>query len=361
MIKPNKQIYRLNPYVPGMPIDELARKYGFDPNSIIKLASNENSLGHSRNVASAIKAEINNINRYPDQQSLLRVIADHHKVGKDNLVLGNGSNDIIDLVARTYLNEKDESISSQYGFIIYQLVSTIASATNIVVPAKDYGHDLAAMKAAINDKTKVIWIANPNNPTGTFIPYSEITEFLEGVPSHIIVVLDEAYYEYLDDKLQIQSSELLNKYQNLIILRTFSKIYGIAGLRIGYCLASVEISNFLNAVRHPFNINSLALVAAEAALDDQEHVTRCREHNLRARHQLESGLKAMNISLMPSYANFVTAKFENTDKVYLNLLQKGIITRQLKEYGLDNHLRISIGTEQEVNSILTTLDNILTS
>ena len=349
----------LQPYKPGMPIEALARQFSLQPADIIKLASNENPYGMSPKAAEAVRLALAGAHRYPDAYELRAALAKFYGLGQENVVLGNGSNDVLDLVARVFLAKDSESISSEHAFIVYRLVTQVTGAANVIIPAKDFGHDLAAMRAAITDKTKVVWIANPNNPTGTLIPNNEILDFLEPVPKEVVVVLDQAYYEYLNEDDHMDASDWLAKYPNLVITRTFSKAYGLAGLRIGYALASPEIADLLNRVRQPFNVSHVSLAAAVAALADQEFVHDSAERNRQGLAQLIKGFDDLNLPYIPAHGNFVTIQVGNLPEVQQQLLKQGVIVRPVGEYGLPEHLRISVGTKQENERFLDTLQTII--
>lgn len=358
-IPAQQYICDLTPYQPGLPIDQLARERSLDPATITKLASNENPLGMSPRAKAALESALAGAHRYPEQYVLTQALANRHTINLDMVVLGNGSNDVLDLIARTFLHEGDEAISSQYAFAIYQIATQSCGATNIVVPAKDFGHDLKAMLAAITPKTRVIWIADPNNPTGTFVPYTSVKAFLDRLPKHVVVVLDEAYYEYLAPEEQTNSVKWLADYPNLIITRTFSKIYGLAGLRIGYGIMSAEIANLLNRVRQPFNVNVLALAAATAALDDTEFVAKSKQLNDQGRKQLQASLAGLGVECLPAYGNFITFRVQNAAKVNELLLNQGVIVRPLGGYGMPDWLRATVGTTEENAHFLQILTTVL--
>jgi histidinol-phosphate aminotransferase len=353
MPQPRKHISGLTAYQPGLPIEYVARQYGLDPNNISKLASNENPLGPSPKAVQAMAAVA--VHRYPEQYALIQALADHTGVNPIGIVLGNGSNDVLDLIARAYLGKDDEAISSQYTFIAYQIATQAASARNVIVPALDYKHDLAALLRAITPATKVIWIANPNNPTGTFIPYDDLKQFLAKVCRDIVVVLDEAYYEYLSPKERIDTTFWLAEYSNLILVRTFSKIYGLAGMRVGYGLTTPEIADTLNRVRQPFNSNNLALAGAAAALGDQKFVAQSYESNAAGRTALIRALQREGIHCLPAHGNFVTILVPNAKDTYKALLQQGVIVRPLIPYNMPQWLRVTVGTPRENKHFLQAL------
>lgn len=348
----------LRAYIPGKPIDELQRQYGV--RDVIKLASNENPLGPSNAVLDAIAQASKEITRYPDGNgfNLKRALAEKYQLAAEQITLGNGSNDVLELVARAFATTNDEVIYSEHAFAVYPIVTKAIGATAVVTPAKHYGHDLQAMLKAISPRTKIIFIANPNNPTGTWIEPEVIQTFLEKVPEKVIVVLDEAYIEYLENSINTVS--WLQDFHNLVITRTFSKAYGLAGLRVGYALSHPEVADLLNRVRQPFNVNTLAQVAAIAALDDENHLQQSRKLNTAGMEQLINGFEKMGLSYIPSKGNFITVNVHsNTVEVNEELLQEGIIVRPVANYGLPQYLRVSIGLEAENQRLLTALSRIL--
>lgn len=358
-MKPQSYVCDLAPYQPGLPVELVAREYGLPAEAIIKLASNENPLGTSPSAVAAIEEAAMQAHRYPEQYQLIQALAAHHKLSDAQFVLGNGSNDILDLIARVYLGQGDEAISSQYGFAIYQSATQSTGAKNVVAPARKYGHDLQAMRAAVTSRTKVIWIANPNNPTGTFIPYEDIQSFVESVPPSVAIVLDEAYYEYLKLGDQEDTTQWLCDYPNVILVRTFSKIYGLAGLRIGYAMASPQVAELLNRLRQPFNGNNLALAAATAALQDQAFVQKSYTANIRGRDWLLAGLENMGLECLPAYGNFITFKVADASQVNQMLLRQGVIVRPLASYGMSDYLRVTVGLLKENERFLHALSGIL--
>ena len=337
----------ISPYLPGKPITQLAREMGLPVESIVKLASNENPLGMSPKAKVAMEKAIASLERYPDDYDLKNALSNHCRLGMERIVLGNGSNDVLDLIARVFLSSGRSAIFSQHAFAVYPLASLSAGAELIAVPAKEFGHDLTAMRAAIRPDTRLIWIANPNNPTGTFIPYAQLKAFMQAVPADIVVVLDEAYNEYIPPVERIDTADWLGEFPNLVITRTFSKIYGLAGLRIGYALASAEIADLMNRVRQPFNCNNLALAAATAALDDHEFVARSYALNRAGMEQILSGLKRFGFSHIPSHGNFLAFKVGDAAAINLKLLKQGVIVRTVGGYGMPEWLRVTIGTEAE--------------
>ncbi|HXJ08960.1 MAG TPA: histidinol-phosphate transaminase, partial [Burkholderiales bacterium] len=298
------------PYQPGKPISELARELGLKEEGIIKLASNENPRGIGPRTRAAIEASIADIARYPDGNGfeLKQALARRYSVDSGAIVLGNGSNDVLELVALAFLGPGRAGVYSQHAFAVYPLATQARGARSIVVPAKAYAHDLEAMAKAIDDETYVAWLANPNNPTGTFVRAEGIEAFLRRVPERVLVVLDEAYNEYLPHDLKADSARWLKRHPNLVITRTFSKAYGLAGLRVGYALAHPSVADIMNRVRQPFNVNSIALAAASAALDDMEFVARSYAENLQGLRQLEEGARRLGLDFIPSFGNFITVR-----------------------------------------------------
>ncbi|MEW5782867.1 MAG: histidinol-phosphate transaminase [Pseudomonadota bacterium] len=352
-------VRKISPYVPGKPITELAREMGLAVDKIVKLASNENPLGMSPKARAAVEKALSGCERYPDQYELIAALAERLGVGQDQIVLGNGSNDVLDLAARVFLAPGRSAVFSQHAFAVYPLATLSTGAECIVAPAKHYGHDLAAMKAAIRLDTRVVWIANPNNPTGNFLPYAEVREFITHVPADVAVVLDEAYNEYLPPAERVDTVGWLKDFPNLIITRTFSKIYGLAGLRVGFAVAAAEVADLMNRVRQPFNVNNLAIAAACAALDDHLFVAESYQLNRRGMEQVVAGLKRLGLEHIPSHGNFVTFAVPDGTAVNRRLLQQGVIVRPIGGYGLPNHLRVTIGLESENLRFLEALEKSL--
>ncbi|EXI82470.1 MAG: Histidinol-phosphate aminotransferase 2 [Candidatus Accumulibacter appositus] len=352
-------IRSISPYQPGKPITQLARDLGLAVEKIVKLASNENPLGMSPKARAAVVEAIAGLSRYPDDFALKQALAERTGLGRERIVLGNGSNDVLDLVARVFLAPGRSAIFAQYAFAVYPLATISAGAEPIAVAASNYGHDLDAMHSAIRPDTRLIWIANPNNPTGTFLPYARLKAFLQAVPAEVVVVLDEAYNEYLSPADRVDTSAWLGEHANLVITRTFSKIYGMAGLRIGYALGSAEIADLMNRVRQPFNCNNLALAAAQAALDDHEFVARSYTLNRAGMEQLVAGLKRLACRHIPSHGNFVSFCAANAAAVNQKLLQNGVIVRPIAAYGMTDWLRVTIGTESENSRFLDALERSL--
>lgn len=349
-------IRAISPYQPGKPITELAREMNLPVDSIVKLASNENPLGMSPKARKAVADAMNGVERYPDQFELISALAEHCGVGRGQVVLGNGSNDVLDLIARVFLAPGRSAVFAQHAFAVYPLATLSTGAELIATPARDFGHDLDAMRAAIRPDTRIVWIANPNNPTGNFLPYPEIRAFMESVPRDVLVVLDEAYNEYLAPAHRQDTAAWIKDFPNLIITRTFSKIYGLAGLRVGYALASEEVADLINRVRQPFNANNLALAAAAAALDDHPFVEDSYELNRRGMEQMVDGLQGLGYEFIPSFGNFVTFRAGDAAAVNQNLLRQGVIVRPIGGYGLPEWLRVTIGTEPENIRFLDALE-----
>jgi histidinol-phosphate aminotransferase len=349
------------PYQPGKPISELAREMGLEEAGIIKLASNENPLGVSPLAQRAIQSVLADLARYPDGNGfeLKRALARRYRVEQERIVLGNGSNDVLELSARAFLTPGLEAIYSQHAFAVYPLVVQAIGAKGIEVPAKNFGHDLAAMRRAITPETRVVFIANPNNPTGTMVSAAELEAFLSGLPKGIVVVLDEAYNEYLPDELKADSFGWLRRFPNLIVTRTFSKVYGLAGLRVGCAFADPGVADLMNRVRQPFNVNSLSLAAAAAALGDHEFVRRSFELNRSGMKQITDGLKKLGIDFIPSFGNFVSFRVGEAAAVFQRLLKMGVIVRPIASYGMPQHLRVTIGLESENARFLAALKQAL--
>lgn len=348
----------LQPYQPGKPIEELERELGIT--NIIKLASNENPLGPSPAVLEAVRGALKNITRYPDGYELTAKLAQHLGVSPKQVTLGNGSNQVLNVIAQAFLSLDNNAIVSAHAFVVYPIAVKMLGATLKTVPARNWGHDLAAMADAIDSRTRMIFIANPNNPTGTWNTGKELRAFLQRVPANVIVVLDEAYTEYVTDPAYESGLALLEQYPNLVVTRTFSKAYGLAGLRVGYSVSCEQVAGLLNRVREPFNVNSLALVAAQAALDDRGYLQKSRELNSAGMKQLEQGFRNLGLSFIPSIGNFIAVEFsQDTAWIYQQLLHQGVIVRPIGVYGMPNHLRISIGLPEENARCLNALKAVL--
>ncbi|NOS73382.1 MAG: histidinol-phosphate transaminase [Methyloglobulus sp.] len=353
-------VRQLVPYIAGKPIEELERELGLT--NIIKLASNENPLGPGKKALAAIQAALPKLTLYPDGNgfNLKAALAKKYALNVDQITLGNGSNELLELVARAFLAPGLEAMFSQHAFAVYPIVTQAVGANAVIVPALHFGNDLEAMAARISDLTRVIFIANPNNPTGTLLSQADLEQFISALPKHCLCVLDEAYFEFVGDKEGINSLDWLKQNPNLIITRTFSKAYGLAGLRIGYGLSSPEIADILNRVRQPFNNNALALVAAEAALEDTDYLQQTIAVNSQGMSELTAGFKSLGLEWIPSAGNFVSVDLKRPGQsVYEALLRKGVIVRPVANYGLPNHLRISIGTPAENQFFLKALAETL--
>ena len=356
----NEGVKSLSPYQAGKPIEELERELGIT--NIIKLASNENPFGFPESAKQAIINQLNDLTRYPDANGfeLKAAVSKKFGVAPNQVTLGNGSNDLLELFAHTFAGEKDEIIYSQYAFIVYPLVTKAINAVAREIPAKNWGHDLDGFLAAINEKTKLIFIANPNNPTGNFLTEAEVDRFLAKVPENVIVVLDEAYTEFTAENERLNSFGLLQKYPNLIISRSLSKAYGLAGLRIGYAVSNPEIADLLNRVRQPFNCNSLALASAVAVMNDDEFVKKVAENNRLEMARYEAFCQAQGLEFIPSKGNFITIDFKQpAAPIYEALLREGVIVRPIAGYGMPNHLRISIGLPEENDRFFKALIKVL--
>jgi len=355
------------PYQPGKPISELAREMGLDEARITKLASNENPLGISPRARAAIGAALPELARYPDGFDLTKALSRKLGVAMNGIVLGNGSNDVLEMIAGASLAPGRSAVYSQHAFAVYPLATQARGAKGIVVPAKNYGHDLPAMLKAIEPETRVVFIANPNNPTGTLLAGGELEAFLEAAPTDVVVVIDEAYNEYLPAAARYDSLQWLARYRNVVITRTFSKAYGLAGLRVGYALCDPSIADLLNRVRQPFNVNNLALVAAIAALDDAPFLRQSHELNLAGMAQLTAGFERLRLAWIPSFANFVTVEIpraggaNQAGAVYQKLLRAGVIVRPVAGYALPDHLRVTVGLPEENERFLAALAGALES
>ncbi|MFY9179824.1 MAG: histidinol-phosphate transaminase [Venatoribacter sp.] len=357
-------VQSLHPYQPGKPISELAREFGLNETDIVKLASNENPLGPSPKALQAIEKALAELTLYPDGAgfALKKALSDKFGLAQNQITLGNGSSDILDFIVRVFVNDGDNVVTSQHAFAVYGIVSSIVGAQCIAAPAKNYGHDLDAMLAAINERTKVVFVTNPNNPTGTWVNKQELTAFLDKVPAHILVLLDEAYFEFVQEPDYPNGLDLLPNYPNLVVARTFSKAYGLASLRVGYGVSSPEIADLFNRVRPPFNVNSLALVAAEAALKDDQYVQNSITTNTQGMRQLEQGFNDLGLSYIPSVANFVAFKMPagvNAAEVFQKLLAQGVIVRPVAGYEMPEYLRVSVGTSAENSTFLAALKTAL--
>lgn len=356
----NVGVQGLMPYQPGKPVDELERELGIS--NIIKLASNENPLGLSEEAQKAVAKVVTEGSRYPDGGGvkLKEKLAARLAVKTSQITLGNGSNDLLDLLARVFANSETEVIYSQYSFAVYALATQAVGAKAVVVPAKEWGHDLTAMADAVTSKTSLIFLANPNNPTGTWFAKADLQAFMDKVPASVVVVLDEAYIEYSTEADFPDGVALLNQYPNLVVTRTFSKAYGLASMRVGYSLSNSTIADLLNRIRQPFNVNSFALAAAEAVLDDADYLTRSLEVNNSGLAQLKAGLVEQGYDVIPSAGNFVTFSLgQDAMSIYQKLLHEGVIVRPVANYQMPQHLRVSVGLKEENARFLLALEKVI--
>lgn len=356
----------LHPYQPGKPISELEREYGVS--NTIKLASNENPLGPSPKAVAAVKAALDEMHLYPDGGgfALKQKLSERLEVDPAWITLGNGSNDVLDLICRTFLTPVDEAVYSDYAFAVYPIGVKAVNAVARVAPAypadheQPLGHDLDAMASRVNERTRLVFIANPNNPTGTWVTEAPLRSFVENLPASTIVVVDEAYFEYVDRPGYPSTLPWVAEFPNLVVSRTFSKIYGLAGLRVGYIVSQPHIADVVNRVRHPFNVNALALIAAEAALDDGEFVARSRAGNLEGAEQLGAGLDKLGLSYTPTAGNFLLVDMgRDAMPFYDGLLRRAVIVRPVGNYRLPNHLRMTIGTAEQNDRLLAALGEVL--
>jgi histidinol-phosphate aminotransferase len=357
----NPNLKNLPVYQPGRPIEEVARELGLAAEGIIKVASNENPFGPSPLAVAAMQKAIAGVNLYPDGNAfyLKQKLAAKLGVEPVNLVLGNGSNEIIEFVGHALLAPGDDVVVSQFCFAVYPIVTKLFGANLVTVPAKKYGHDLPAMLRAITPRTKIIFVANPNNPTGTLAPREEVIKFVNDVPDDVLLVVDEAYVEFLNDSLDLVSLVRLGTRKNLILMRTFSKIYGLAGLRIGYGIGNPEFIAALEKIRQPFNINLLAQTAALAALDDVEHVRKTRANNFAGLKFFEQAFRKLKLEYVPSHANFILVRVGDGQRVFEALQRQGVIVRPMGGYQLPEWIRISIGTPPENERCLEALKSVL--
>ena len=360
----NAAVAALTPYQPGKPIEELVRELGIS--DVVKLASNENPRGPSARVRKALNAAVDDLSRYPDGSGFRLKTALAAKLGVDSerITLGNGSNDVLDLAAKVAISPATAGVVDAHCFVVYPLAITAAGGQVRRVPSVDWGHDLDAMAAAIDDDTRIVCLANPNNPTGTWVDEEALLRFLKEVPERVWVVLDEAYGEYITTATFPDGIRLLDDFPNLIVTRTFSKIHGLAALRIGYAISSPEFADLMNRVRHPFNANSLALAAAEAALEDDDYLIASRRLNAEGMAQIEEGLEALALEWIPSLGNFVTFHVgEGRDAmgIYQAMLRDGVIVRPVANYDMPGSLRVTVGLEHENARFLAALERALGS
>jgi histidinol-phosphate aminotransferase len=355
----NAQLRDLAVYEPGKPIEETARELGVDPSAIIKLASNENPIGPSPKAVAAMHNAVENAQLYPDGGGhyLREALAARLQFGCENIVLGNGSNEVIEFLGHAFLNRGDDVITSEHAFICYKLIATLFGARTIEAPSPDYGHDLEAILKAITPKTRLIFIANPNNPTGTLALQGQIDNFMSRVPENIVTVFDEAYFEFLDNAPN--TVQYIREGRNVVVLRTFSKIHGLAALRIGYGVGPRSLIDILQKTRQPFNVNSLAQAGALAALSDQEHQRKTKEIVDAGRSYLEQEFAEMRLRFVPSAGNFVMVNVKDGAALFKKLLARKIIVRPLKGYNLAEWVRISVGTMEQNRQCIAALKEIL--
>lgn len=349
----------LQPYQPGKPVEELERELGIK--NIIKLASNENPLGVSPKALAVLKNP-GDLSRYPDGNGfgLKAALAKYHGIGADQITLGNGSNEILELIARAILTPAHEVVFSEHAFAVYPLVTQAIGAKSVIVPAKHWGHDVEGMLSAVNANTRLMFVANPNNPTGTWLKKTELRHLLESVPENLIVVVDEAYFDYVQEAEYPDSIEWLPDFPNLLVTRTFSKAYGLAGFRIGYGVAHRDLADLLNRVRQPFNVNSLALACAEAALSDREHLQKTVSNNQAGMKFLTESFTHMGLEYIPSAGNFICVDLKRPGREIFNrLLHEGVIVRPVDNYGMPNHLRVTIGRPEENERFVKALEKVL--
>ena len=362
-----EQVRKIAPYIGGRPISEVARQFGLVEDQIVKLASNENPLGIPESAKKAMQAIMHDLGRYPDSNGfeLKRALATKNQVPEDWITLGNGSNDILELATRAVAQSGSEIIFSKHAFAVYPLATQAGGARAVVIDPKpdDLGHDLEAMLGAITANTKLIFVANPNNPTGSFLSGNELKVFVDRVPAHIVVVLDEAYNEYLKAEQQYDAIAMVREHHNLIVSRSFSKAYGLAGLRLGYAVSQFEMTDLMNRIRQPFNVNSLAQAAAIAALQDKAFLTKGAQVNQAGYLQLSQAFVEMNLHFLPSAGNFILVQVGEDDgagaRVNLALLKQGVIVRPVDNYELPKFLRVSIGLPHENEAFIQALKNAL--
>ena len=359
-------IQALQPYLPGKPVAELEREYGIT--DAVKLASNENPFGPSPLALAAAREVLEDLGRYPEGSGWLLAgrLARLHGLERDRVTLGNGSNDVLDIIARVFLTPAHEAVFSQYAFAVYPIAVQAAGAKARIAPAHDgskgpaYGHDLDAMYALVGPDTRLVFIANPNNPTGTWLESNALEAFISSLPAHVMVVVDEAYFEYVDKPGYPDASAWLQRFPNLIVTRTFSKAYGLAGLRVGYALSHPEVADLLNRVRHPFNVNMVAQAAALAALDDSEYLQHVVQRNREGMQQLLAGFGSLGLQYIESVGNFVAVETGRGLQRYEALLQRGVIVRPVANYGMPDHLRVTVGRADENARLLAALEQVLT-
>lgn len=359
MLSPHRHVLDLVAYEPGKPVEELAREMGLAPGDIIKLASNENPLGPSPKALAAMRDALERAHFYPDGGgwALRGAIADQLGLQRANVILGNGSNEIIEFLGHAFLRPGDEVVTAKHAFAVYTLMAQLFGATTVEVDDPGYTHDLDAMLAAITPRTRQVFVANPNNPTGTLVGQEAIDRFMERVPEHVVVVFDEAYYEFLDTPPDVL--KYVRAGRNVVVMRTFSKIQGLAALRIGYGLAPAHLAEVLQKTRQPFNANAIAQAGAAAGIADAEHMRRTRELTQEGRDYLQDAFASMGLEFVPSFANFVLVRVGNGDAVFKTLLQQGIIVRAMRSYKLPEWIRVSVGTMDQNRRFVAALRELV--
>ena len=356
----NKGIPDLHPYEPGRSIDEVVAEY--KPEKVVKLASNENPLGPSPEAVKALKSHNDNLHLYPDGDSkkLKALIANHELVDPENIIIGNGSNEVLELAARAFLNKDSSALMSKHAFAVYKIVTQSSGSKIIEVPTNNWKHALNEFPRYLEDSTRVCFIANPNNPTGTYNTHQEFMSLMSSIPVSVLVILDLAYFEYVTEKDYIKINELLDKYNNLLITKTFSKIQGLASLRIGYGLASKDLIGVLNKIRQPFNSNAIAQNAACLAILDHEHIKKSIELNSQQRSYLMTKLMEMGLECIPSHGNFISFKGNfQADELFINLMKEGVIVRPIALYDMPEFIRVTVGTKEENDYFLLKLGQLL--
>jgi histidinol-phosphate aminotransferase len=360
MVATNAVLKTLPVYQPGRPIEEVARELGLTASDIIKLASNENPLGPSPRAVAAMRRALKQVQLYPDGNAyyLRQKLAAHLEVKPENLIFGNGSNEIIEFLGHALLDKEAEVVVSQYCFAVYPIVAALFGAKLVTVPAREYGHDLPAMLAAITPRTRLVFVANPNNPTGTAVRPGELIDFVKAIPEAVVLALDEAYIEFLEDKADLLS-EIRQGRPNLVLMRTFSKIYGLAGLRIGYGIGPAPLVAELEKIRQPFNLNSIAQAGAMAALDDTMHAQRTRRNNARGLRLCTRVFRHLGLEFIPSSANFILVRVGEGQRVFEELQKRGVIVRPMGLYQLPEWIRITVGTPKQNQRCLEALQHVL--
>ena len=356
----NKGITDLHPYEPGRSIDEVVAEY--KPEKVVKLASNENPLGPSPEAVKALKSHNDDLHLYPDGDSkkLKALIANHELLDPENIIIGNGSNEVLELAARAFLNKDSSALMSKHAFAVYKIVTQSSGSKIIEVPTNNWKHALNEFPRYLEDSTRVCFIANPNNPTGTYNTHQEFMSLMNSIPGSVLVILDLAYFEYVTEKDYIKINELLDKYNNLLITKTFSKIQGLASLRIGYGLASKDLIGVLNKIRQPFNSNAIAQNAACLAILDHEHINKSIELNSQQRSYLMTRLIEMGLECIPSHGNFISFKGDfQADELFINLMKEGVIVRPIALYDMPEFIRVTVGTKEENDYFLLKLGQLL--